>query len=577
MKLKGIIGDQVVVVMIDPGATHNFISLGTVASTGLLVENSVGFGVSLGNGDAIKGEGICRGVRVQLDGGLEVVEDFFPLTLGSSDLILGVAWLEKLGMVLTDWKQQVMKFEVKGEPITLVGDPSLVHAQISLKAMRRVLRKQGGGFLVECSASGVTTEVPVTESIPESVAPVLEKYKQVFDMPSGLPPVRGHEHAIKMKADSNPVGVRPYRYPQHQKDEIERLIEEMLAAGIIQPSTSAFSSPVLLVKKKDGSWRFCVDYRALNKETVPDKYPIPVIEELLDELHETAVFSKLDLRSGYHQILVKPEDVHKTAFRTHDGHYEFLVMPFGLMNAQATFQSLMNDIFRTFLRKFVLVFFDDILIYSPTPDAHQQHLDLVLSTLTANQLFLNKKKCEFGKTVIGYLGHVISAQGVAVDAAKVTNMLDWPQPQNLRDLRGFLGLTGYYRKFVAGYAQIARPLTEQLKKDKFGWSPEAGAAFERLKEAMTKPPVLAMPNFSQPFVIETDASGFGIGAVLLQNERPVAYFSKLLGTRAQHKSVYEKELIAICLAILKWKPYLLGRHFIVRSDQQSLKFLTQQR
>ena len=582
MKLKGIIGSQVVIVMVDPGATHNFISLGTVAATGVPVERSVDFGVSLGNGETIKGEGICREVRIHLDGGLEVVEDFLPLQLGSSDVILGVAWLEKLGMVLTDWKKQIMKFEVKGEPVTLTGDPSLIHAQVSLKVMKKMLRQNSSGFLVECNAMKVDSQLPgeeekTVELIPPFVTPVLEQFGSIFEVPCELPPARGHEHAINLKAGSNPVSVRPYRYPQHQKDEIERLIAEMLAAGIIKPSTSAYSSPVLLVKKKDGSWRFCVDYRALNKETVPDKYPIPVIEELLDELYGATVFSKLDLRSGYHQILVTPEDTHKTAFRTHDGHYEFLVMPFGLMNAPSTFQSLMNNIFRPYLRRFVLVFFDDILVYSPSQEEHLQHLELVLRALEQHKLFVNKKKCEFGKQIIGYLGHIISAQGVEVDAAKVKNMLDWPQPKTLRDLRGFLGLTGYYRKFVAGYASIARPLTEQLKKDQFGWNTEAEAAFEQLKQAMASPPVLAMPNFNQPFVIEADASGFGIGAVLLQKERPIAYFSKLLGTRAQHKSVYEKELIAICLAILRWKPYLLGRHFIVRSDQQSLRFLTQQR
>jgi transposase InsO family protein len=406
--------------------------------------------------------------------------------------------------------------------------------------------------------------------------PLLDEFEALFAEPTGMPPPRARDHRITLLPGSPPVTVRPYRYPAAHKDELERQCASMMEQGLIRRSSSAFSSPVLLVKKADGSWRFCVDYRALNAITVKDAYPIPVVDELLDELHGARFFTKLDLRSGYHQVRMFSDDVEKTAFRTHDGLYEFLVMPFGLCNAPATFQALMNEILRPFLRRFVLVFFDDILIYSSSMAEHLRHVRAVLTLLQQHQLFVKRSKCSFSAPSVAYLGHVISAAGVAMDSEKVRAVADWPVPRSARAVRGFLGLAGYYRKFVQGFGKIVAPLTALLKKEGFSWPEAANAAFQALKKAVTTAPVLALPDFSQQFVVECDASTYGFGAVL-QGQHPIAFFSRPAAPRHQSLAAYERELIGLVLAVRHWRPYLWGRRFLVRTDHFSLKFLLDQR
>jgi hypothetical protein len=352
---------------------------------------------------------------------------------------------------------------------------------------------------------------------------------------------------------------------------------EMLTSGLIRLSTSLFSSPILLVKKKDGSWRFCTDYRALNAVTIKDRFPIPTVDDMLDELHGAVHFTKLDLRASYHQIRVQPEDIRKTTFRTHSGHYEYVVMPFGLCNAPSTFQAAMTEVFRPYLRKFLLVFFDNILIYSKCWNEYIDHLRKIFEILSIQKFFVKPSKCIFGALEVDYLGHIISQEGVRVDNRKIEAMQSWPPPKTVTKLRGFLGLTGYYRKFVRNYGVIATPLTDLLKKGNFGWNPKANAAFETLKTAMVTTPVLALPDFSNKFIVETDASDYGIGAILSQNGRPIAYLSKALGPSKRAWSIYSKEMLAIMEAIRAWRPYLLGNKFQIQTDQKSLKFLLEQR
>ena len=525
IKLQGTVKNKEVVVLIDSGASHNFISKAVVEELKLATDTTRGYNVLTAGGITIRGDGLCDDLELKLQG-CTIVSSFLPLELGSADVILGMQWLETLGDMKVNWKLQTIKFKIEGAKYTMRGDPSLCYSAASLKSILKSIQHDGEAMLVEYNGAQLveSSQGDVT-MVPPPLQDMLEEYGDIFAEPEGLPPSRGREHVIVLKNDADPVSVRPFRYPQAQREEIEKQVAAMPAAGIIRDSNSPFSSPVLLVKKKDGSWRFCVDYRALNKATIADCYPIPMIDQLLDELQGAVVFSKLDLKSGYHQILVKAEDVQKMAFRTHDGHYEFLVMPFGLSNAPATFQSLMNEVFRSYLRKFVLVFFDDILVYSRSEEEHEENLKAVLEVLRTHKLYANRKKCEFGSSSIEYLGHIISKDGVAADEGKIRAMVESVEPKTVKELRGFLGLTGYYRKFVQGYGDSARLLTTLLRKDQFKWSLEAVGAFQQLKNAMSTVPVLALPDFSEVFVIESDASGVGLGAVLMQRQRPIAYFS----------------------------------------------------
>ncbi|XP_019416449.1 PREDICTED: uncharacterized protein LOC109327750 [Lupinus angustifolius] len=573
-KVEGMLNRRKVVVLIDCGASHNFIAHEVVQELRLSVQNTPSYVVEVGDGRKVKCRGKCAHLSFQIQN-LEVTQDFYLFSLKGVDLVLGLEWLSGLGEVQADFGKLELTIKQGQKSIRITGDPALAKTEVSYGALLQVIRAEGEGLIMRCESSDPRDGG--IESTPIRMLPVLEDFEELFTDPTGLPPVRRQDHAIHLVEGATIPNIRPYKYPHYQKTEIEGLVMEMLASGVIQHSISPYSSPVILVKKKDGGWRFCVDYRALNRVTIPNKFPIPIIEELLDEIGGATVFTKLDLKSGYHQIRMRSEDVEKTAFRTHEGHYEFVVMPFGLTNAPSTFQALMNEVLRPYLRRFALVFFDDILVYSPDEESHERELREVLTALRTHALKINRKKCSFAKPSLEYLGHIISRSGVAADESKVATMSSWPIPRDVKSLRGFLGLTGYYRRFVQGYGRIAKPLTELLKKDNFAWTDETTQAFQTLKEAMVSLPRLAVPDFSKTFVLETDASSKGIGAVLMQEGRPLAFWSKGLSARSQQKSVYERELMALVQAVQKWKHYLLGRHFIIRTDQRSLKFLTEQR
>jgi hypothetical protein len=435
MQLPVVINKVVLIALLNSGSTRNFVETEAAARAGITLQGRTGLRVTVANGDRITSPGSCPDLHINI-GGEHFNIACYGLSLSSYDMVLEVQWLEPLEPILWDFKHRTVRFVRDGHTVLWSAEqPAPVPPAL------------------------LTVSGDLMEGLLLGFAPL-------FTEPTGLPPQWGRCHQIRLLPGTPPVAVRPYRYAHHQKLELERQCAEMLRTGVIRPSSSAFSAPVLLVKKSNDSWRFCVDYRALNAKTVKDKFPIPVVEELLNELRGASFFTKLDLRSGYH-LLMHPEDIEKTAFRTHEGLFEFLVMPFSLTNVPATFQALMNAVMCPYLRCFVLVLFNNILIFSNSWSEHLRHVQLILTALQEHQLFVKCSKCSFGARSVAYLGHVISEVGVAMDPQKVHAVLDWPIPRMVRTVWAFLGLTGYYRRFIKEYDTIATPLTALLTKDGF--------------------------------------------------------------------------------------------------------------
>jgi hypothetical protein len=424
-----------------------------------------------------------------------------------------------------------------------------------------------GAYLVETNTN---------EPLPSFVVSLLQEYEDIFpeEMPEGLPPIRGIEHRI----DFIPGAVLPnrpaYRSNPEETKELQRQVEELLAKGFIRESMSPCAVPTLLVPKKDETWRMCIDCRAINKITVKYRHPIPRLDDMLDELHGSKVFSKIDLKSGYHQIRMHIGDEWKTAFKTKYGLYEWLVMPFGLTNAPSTFMRLMNHVLREFIGKFVVVYFDDILVYSHSVDEHLVHLRSVFDVLRREKLYANAKKCTFCTNQVVFLGYVVSSEGVSMGDDRIEAIRGWPCPTTVSEVRRFHGFASFYRRFVKDFSTIAAPLNEIVKKDvPFTWGNAQNHAFNLLKEKLTNPPVLALPNFDRTFEIECDASGIGIGAVLLQDKRPIAFFSEKLSGAALNYSTYDKEFYAVIRALETWQHYLRPKEFVIHTDHESLKHL----
>ncbi|GKC39045.1 putative reverse transcriptase domain-containing protein [Tanacetum coccineum] len=350
---------------------------------------------------------------------------------------------------------------------------------------------------------------------------IVQNFPGVFleDLP-GLPPTRQVEFQIDLIPGAAPVARAPYRLAPSEMKELSDQLQEFFDKGFIRPSSSPWGAPVLFVKKKDGSFRMCIDYRELNKLTIKNRYPLPRIDDLFDQLQGSIVYSKIDLRSGYHQLRVREEDIPKMAFGTRYGHYEFQVMPFGLTNAPAVFMDLMNRMCKPFLDKFMIVFIDDILIYSKNKKEHEEHLKAILELLKKEELYAKFSKCKFWLPKVQFLGHVIDSQGIHVDPAKIESIKDWASPKTPTEIRQFLGLARYYQRFIEGFSKITKSMTKITHKGvKFDWGDKQEAAFQLIKKKLCSAPILALPKGSEDFIVYCDASIKGLGVVLMQREK----------------------------------------------------------
>ena len=573
----------------DCGATSEFIDTQFAARLGLKLEPSTRE-IKLADGSIFRADGQVT-VEWTLDAAkgmpLTFSSTFTATSLGQYDAILGMSWLETHDPIV-GWKHRTIEIRSPGKPPRCIRpiedlspktDRPQQIATISLRGLKRAQRR---GQIAEIYAVFVRPEEAakaVEETDPEVLA-LLKKYTQVFPpaLPNELPLDRGVAHRIELKPGARPPPVRPLHH-QSSKDlaVFDEYIREGLANGTIRVSKSPYGAMAIVVRKNDKT-RVVVDYRALNELTIKNKYPLPLMDELFDRVHGSKWFSKLDLRSGFHQIRMAEEDIEKTAFRTRYGSYEYLVLPMGLCNAPGTFMQLMNDTFRDMLDRTVLVFLDDILIFSRTREEHLQHLEAVLARLRDHKLYAKLSKCEFMREEVEFLGHRIGANGLAVSPDKVSAVRDWPTPKGVPEVRSFLGLAGFYRRFVQAFSLKALPLTELTKNDApFIWGERQQKSFDELKSALCSAPVLLIPNPELPFTLNVDACDYAVGGTLQQDHgrglQPVAFRSRKLSPAERNYDVREKEFLAFVDACSVWRHYLHSeKPFLFLTDHDSLKY-----
>ena len=514
----------------------------------------------------------------------------------SARIVLGLPWLQEtnpdvdwtnmqlhIPQLLTDSTPTAQAFRASlNAPLPdsppPLPEPPRVDVRLVNAAAFELLQRQGATCFAVHARSLDPPPKPerpdLTSLSPEELetflANVPEEYHDFADVFSdaeatNLPPHRPYDHHIDLEEGSRPPHGPIYSMSETELRTVREYLDDMLGKGFIRSSSSPAGAPILFAKKKDGSLRLCVDYRGLNRITKKNRYPIPLINDLLDRLRDARVFTKIDLRAGYNNIRIAEGDEWKTAFRTRYGQYEYLVMPFGMTNSPATFQTFMNDIFSDMVDFFVVVYLDDILIYSRDMAEHQKHVRLVLQRLRENNLHANLSKTTFHTDTVEYLGFIVSPSGISMDEAKTKVVRAWPEPHNVKAVQSFLGFANFYRRFIDNYSKIVTPLTRLTRKNEpFAWTAETQLAFDTLKNAFCSAPVLAHYDPSLPCVLETDSSDYALGAVLSQIHppdntiHPIAFHSRTLSPAKRNYEIYDKELNAIQDSFKHWRHYLEG-------------------
>ena len=579
--IEGHLDSLPVRVLIDGGAKGNFVNEETRKTAGLGLSSSPPRPLVLADGRTITSQ-LSPNCPLSIHGS-NFTLDLLSAPL-SYDVILGKPFLSSLNPSI-DWRNNTITFTSPiGQLITwnAFDAPSSEEPPLTAKEFHRLLQKKDTrAFLCYIKDLEEFHQAldDTTSHQPAFLRQVLLDHEEVFSGVTGLPPRRPQDHRIQTLPDAKPPFQPLYHMSPQELALLKEELQRLLNLGHIQPSISPYGAPVFFVQEKTGKIRMVTDYRALNKITVKNNAPLPNIQELLDRLRDATIFTKIDLQSGFHLIRVVDEDVHKTAIRTKYGHFEFLVMPFGLCNAPATFQSTMNNIFRDFIDVFVIVYMDDLLIYSKTLQDHEKHLRAVLQRMQQHGLRARVHKCRFLQPEVDYLGFIVGKGVIRPDPNRIVALSSWLPPKDIHELRSFLGMANTLLRFTPMFAHHASILTDLLKghpgkRDALDWQPKHQTAFDELKTVLTSPKVLHIPRDDLPIILHTDWSTQAIGGWISQEiegeERPTAFESRKLRPAERNYSPYDGELLALIHCLRIFRPYLFGRKVLVRNDQKAL-------